>query len=152
MEIALRNTFIFVKMGDLLSNTGKFLESSKVSELNLFLIQNLKLVAIVEAILSEWRLNVKRSQVQPQHLRPPQLSDTLFVFIDQVKTNLALKTTLQRISNIKKTPPTCLEKQKKESRAFGRLEKDLPSGTYCHCWDQNQRVSMQVIKLYNSRN
>ena len=72
-------------MGDLLSNTGKFLESSKVSELNLFLIQNLKLIAIVEAIPSEWRLNVKRSQVQPQHLRPPQLSDTLFVFIDWLK-------------------------------------------------------------------
>lgn len=84
-KIALRNTSIFVKMGDLLSNTGKFLESSKVSELNLFLIQNLKLIAIVEAIPSEWRLNVKRSQVQPQHLRPPQLSDTLFVFIDWLK-------------------------------------------------------------------
>ena len=46
-----------VKIGDLLSNTGKFLQSSKVLTANLSPAQYFKLIGVVDAIPIAWRQN-----------------------------------------------------------------------------------------------
>jgi len=50
-----------VKIGDLLSDTGKFFKGSKVSEANLSTMDYFKLLSIVDAILNNWRLVIKHS-------------------------------------------------------------------------------------------
>ena len=66
-----------VKIGDLLSDTGKFLESPKVLEANLSPIQYFKLIGIVNAIPNERRLIIKESHIQHQQLYLQQQLDTV---------------------------------------------------------------------------
>ena len=53
-----------VKIGDLLSNTGKFLQSSKVLTANLSPTQYFKLIGVVEAIPIAWRQNSESSNIK----------------------------------------------------------------------------------------
>ena len=53
-----------IQIGDLLSDMGKFLESSKVLTANLSPTQYFKLIGVVDVIPIAWRLIIKQSQEQ----------------------------------------------------------------------------------------
>jgi len=104
-----------VKIGDLLSDTGKFLESPKVLEANLSPIQYFKLIGIVDAIPKEWRLIIKESHIQHQQLYPQQHLDTVYIYIDETKSDLlkaSSKLLYKGFKTKKQTPPTAKRKLK----------------------------------------
>jgi len=76
-----------VKIGDLISDNGRFLESEK-------LLHFFKLMGIVNSILNEWRLIIKQSQ---QHICPP-LNYMFQINIDNATVNI-LKVTLKMLCN-----------------------------------------------------
>ena len=101
------------KIGDLLSDTGRFLESTKVFEANLSPTRYFKLIGIVDAIPNEWRLIIKRSQTQYQHLHPLPLSDIVYINIDDNETDLLKVTSkllYKEFKSKKQTPPTAKKK------------------------------------------
>ena len=57
-----------VKIGDLISDNGKFLESEKLLQARLSPVHYFKLMGIVNSIPNEWKLIIKQSQ---QHICPP---------------------------------------------------------------------------------
>ena len=59
-----------VKTRDLLSNNGKFLQSSKVLTANLSPTQYFKLIGVVDAIPIQWRVIIKHSRTS-QHFYSP---------------------------------------------------------------------------------
>ena len=63
-----------VKIGNLLSNTGKFLQSSKVLTANLSPTKYFKLIGAVDAIPIAWRLIIKQSQTS-QHFYSSSLGN-----------------------------------------------------------------------------
>ena len=67
-----------VKIGDLLSNTGKFLQSSKVLTANLSPTQYFKLIGVVDAIPIAWRVIIKQSQTS-QHFSSSFLGDKKYI-------------------------------------------------------------------------
>ena len=58
-----------MKIGDMLSGTGKFFEGAKVSQANLSTIDYFKLMSVVDAIPNNWRLVMKHSS-RHFHLNP----------------------------------------------------------------------------------
>ena len=62
-----------VKIGDLISDNGRFLESEKLLQSRLSPIHFFKLMGIVNSIPNDWKLIIKQSQ---QHLCPPA-NDTI---------------------------------------------------------------------------
>ena len=83
-----------VKIGDLISNTGRFLESEKILHLQLSPIHYFKLMGIINAIPNEWRLIIKQRQ---QHAYSPS-NETIQINIDGVNVDL-LKVTSKMIYN-----------------------------------------------------
>lgn len=83
-----------VKIGDLISNTGRFLESEKILHLQLSPIHYFKLMGIINAIPNEWRLIIKQRQ---QHVYSPS-NETIQINIDGVNVDL-LKVTSKMIYN-----------------------------------------------------
>ena len=73
-----------LKIGDLISNTGRFLESEKILCLQLSPILYFKLLGVINAIPNEWRLIIRQSQ---QHIYSPS-SDTIQINIDGINVNL----------------------------------------------------------------
>ena len=84
-----------VKIGDLLSNRGKFLQSSKVLASNLPATQYFKLVSVVHAIPIAWRLIIKQSKTNqnfcPSFVRVYKLSNYMKLISICPKYNVQCK-------------------------------------------------------------
>ena len=103
-----------VKIGDLLSNTGKFLQSSKVLRVNLSPTQYFKLVGVVDAIPIAWRLIIKQSQTS-QHLHSSFLGDKKYIELDETEIDLSKVTSkllYNKFKTKKQTPPSAQSKMK----------------------------------------
>ena len=83
-----------VKIGDLISENGKFLESEKLLQARLSPVHYFKLMCIVNSIPNEWKLIIKLSQ---QHICP-HLNDTFEINIDNATVNV-LKVTSKMLYN-----------------------------------------------------
>ena len=55
-------------MGDLFSNTGKFLQGSKILTANVTPTRYFKLIGVVDVILIVWRFIIKHELQTNQHL------------------------------------------------------------------------------------
>ena len=77
--------------------------------------QYFKLIGIVDAIPKEWRLIIKESHIQRQQLHPQQHLDTVYIHIDETKSDL-LKASSELLSKgfktKKQTPLTAKRKLK----------------------------------------
>ena len=103
-----------VKIGDLLSNTGKFLQSSKVLRANLSPTQYFKLIGVVDAIPIAWRLIIKQSQTS-QHLHSSFLGDKIYIELDETEIDLSKVTSkllYTKFKTKKQTPPSAQSKMK----------------------------------------
>ena len=95
-----------VKIGDLLSDTGKFFEGAKVSEANLSTMDYFKLMSIVDAIPNNWRLVIKHSS---RHFPLQPLSDSIAIIINKKEvdlSNFTSKLLYGEFKARKQTPPT----------------------------------------------
>ena len=90
-----------VKIGDLLSNMGKFLQSSKVLTANLSPTQYFKLIGVVDAIPIAWRLIIKQSQTD-QLFYSSLLGAKIFIELDETEIDLS-KVTSKLLYNKFKT-------------------------------------------------
>jgi len=98
----------------LLSNTGKFLQSSKVLAANLSPIQYFKLIGVVDAIPIAWRLTIKQSQTN-QHFYPSILGDKVYIELDETEIDLSKVTSkllYNQFKTKKQTPPSAQKKMK----------------------------------------
>ena len=106
-------TLGIIKIGDLLSDTGIFFQSSTILQANLSPIQRFKLMSIADAIPQNWRLIIKQSE---QHYHPQLFNDTVFVKMDGKDVDI-LKTTskllYKKFKSKKQTPPTAQKKAEK---------------------------------------
>ena len=103
-----------VKIGDLLSNTGKFLQSSKVLRANLSPTQYFKLIGVVDAIPIAWRLIIKQSQ-RSQHFHSSFLGDKTYIELDETEIDLSKVTSkllYNKFKTKKQTPPSAQSKMK----------------------------------------
>ena len=101
-----------VKIGDLLSDTGKFFEGAKVSEANLSTMDYFKLMSIVDAIPNNWRLVIKRNS---GHFPPQPLNDSITIIINEKEvdlSNVTSKLLYSEFKAVKQTPPTAKKKLK----------------------------------------
>jgi len=100
-----------VKIGDLISDNGRFLESEKLLQARPSPAHLFKLMGIVNAIPNEWKLIIKQSQ---QHICPPS-NDTFQINIENATVNV-LKVTLKMLYNEfkykKQTAPSAQKKIK----------------------------------------
>jgi len=102
-----------VKIGDLLSDTGKFLEGAKVSEANLSTMDYFKLMSIVDVIPNNWRLVIKHNS---RHFPPQLLSDSITIVINEKEVDLSNVTSKLLYGEFKagkQTPPTAQKKIEK---------------------------------------
>ena len=114
-----------VKIGDLISNTGRFLESEKILHVQLSPIHYFKLMGIINAIPNKWRLIIKQRQ---QHVYSPS-NETIQINIDGVNVDL-LKVTSKMIYNEFKRKKQISPSAKTKSeipRTLCGVEKDLSS-------------------------
>ena len=121
-----------VKIGDLISNTDRFLESEKILHLQLSPIHYFELMGIINAIPNEWRLIIKQRQ---QHVYSPS-NETIQINIDGVNVDL-LKVTSKMIYNEFKRKKTnyAFRSNKTKSkipRTLCGVQKDLLSTLYCY--------------------
>ena len=104
-----------VKIGDLIFDNGRFLESEKLLQARLSPIHFFKLMGIVNSIPNDWKLIIKQSQ---QHVCPPS-NDTIQINIEGAAVT-------------QKTNGAFCSKQNKTkiSRYFSGVERDLLSSVY----------------------
>ena len=98
----------------MLSNTGKFLQSSKVLTANLSLTQYFKLIGVVDAIPIAWRLIIKQSQTS-QHFSSSLLGDKIYIELDETEIDLSKvpsKLLYNKFKTKKQTPPSAQSKMK----------------------------------------
>jgi len=99
------------KIGDLISDNGRFLESEKLLQARLSPVHCFKLMGIVNSIPNEWKLIINQSQ---QHICPPS-NDTFQINIENATVDL-LKVTSKMLYNEfkrkKQTAPSAQEKIK----------------------------------------
>ena len=74
-----------VKIGDLISDSGRFLESEKLLQARLSPVHCFKLMGIVNSIPNEWKLIIKQSQ---QHICL-SLNDSFQINIESTKVNVS---------------------------------------------------------------
>jgi len=100
-----------VKIGDLISDNGRFLESEKSLQARLSPVHSFKLMGMDNSIPNEWKLIIKQSQ---QHICPPS-NDTFQINIENATVDL-LKVTSKMLYNEfkrkKQTAPSAQEKIK----------------------------------------
>ena len=89
-----------VKIGDLLSNMGKFLQSSKVLTANLSPAQCFKLIGVVDAIPIAWRRIIKQSQTN-QLFYSSFLGDKIYIELDETEIVLSKVTSKLPYNNFK---------------------------------------------------
>ena len=105
-----------VKIGDLLSDTGKFFEGAKVSEANLSTMDYFKLMSIVDAIPNNWRVVIKHNS---RHFPPQPLNDSITIIINEKEVDLSnvnskyIKLLYSEFKAVKQTPPTAKKKIEK---------------------------------------
>ena len=133
-----------VKIGDLLSNTGKFLQSSKVLRANLSPTQYFKLIGVVDAIPIAWRLIIKQSQTS-QHFHSSFLGDKIYnIELDETEIDLSKVTSkllYNKFKTKKQTPPSAQSKMKnKYPQLMVEWKKNLFFTVYRHSRDKTQRV------------
>ena len=75
-----------VKIGELLSDTGKFFEGAKVSGANLSTMDYFKLMSIIDEIPNNWRLVIKHNS---RHFPPQLLSDSITIIINEKEVDLS---------------------------------------------------------------
>ena len=103
-----------VKIGDLLSNMGKFLQNSKVLTANLSPIQYFQLLGVVDAIPIAWRLIIKQSQTD-QLFYSSFLGDKIYIELDETEIDLSKVTSkllFNKFKAKKQTPPSAQNKMK----------------------------------------
>jgi len=103
-----------VKIGDLLSNMGNFLQSSKVLAANLSPTQYFELIGVVDAIPIAWRLIIKESQTN-QHFYASILGDKVYIELDETEIDLfkvTSKLLYNQFKNKNQTPPSAQKKMK----------------------------------------
>ncbi|KAK2564613.1 hypothetical protein P5673_012077 [Acropora cervicornis] len=83
-----------VKIGDLISDNGKFLKSEKLLQSQLSPIHFFKLMGIINSIPNDWKLIIKQSQ---QHVCPPS-NDTIQIHIESAAVDV-LKATSKMLYN-----------------------------------------------------
>ena len=106
-----------VTIGDLLSDTGIFLQGFKVLNANLTPIEHFKLMSIVDAIPHEWRQIIRQST---QHL-PPHIDDTIYLRLDNSEVALSKvssKWLYNAFKSKKQVPPTAQKKFKEKFPQF----------------------------------
>ena len=100
-----------VKIGDLISDDGRFLESEKLLQSRLSPIHFFKLMGIVNSIPNDWKLTIKQSQ---QHVCPPS-NDAIQINIESAVVDV-LKVTSKMLYNEfkrkKQTTPSAQNKLK----------------------------------------
>ena len=99
----------FVKIGNLLSSRGTFLENSRSQGTRLSPVDYFKLMGICNAIPSDWRAILKQNHGQ----RPTPLNDFIELIIDSSNLNLLKVTSkmiYKRFKIKKQTPPSAQEK------------------------------------------
>ena len=99
----------FVKIGNLLSNRGTFLENSRFQGTRLSPVDYFKLMGIFNAIPSDWRAILKQNHGQ----HPTPLNDFIELNIDGTYVNLLKLTSkmiYKRFKIKKQTPPSAQEK------------------------------------------
>ena len=99
----------FVKIGNLLSNRGTFLENSRFQGTRLSPVDYFKLMGIFNAIPSDWRAILKQNHGQ----HPTPLNDFIELNIDDTYVNLLKLTSkliYKRFKIKKQTPPSAQEK------------------------------------------
>ena len=97
-----------VKIGDLISDNGKFLESEKLLQARLSPVHYFKLTGIVNSIRNEWKLIIK----QRQHIWPPS-NDTFEINIDNATVNVLKVTSKMLYNEFKRKKQTVPSAQKK---------------------------------------
>ena len=122
-----------VKIGDLISDNGSFLESEKLLQARLSPIHFFKLMGIVNSIPNDWKLIIKQSQ---QHVCPPSNDTIIQINIESAAVDV-LKVTSKMLYNEfkrKKTNSAFCSKQNKIKicRSFSGVERNLLSSVYRH--------------------
>jgi len=112
-----------VKIGDFLSNTGKFLQSSKVLTANLSPTQYFKLIGVVDAIPIARRLIIKQSQTN-QHFYSSFLGDRVYTELDETEIHLSKVTSKVLYNKFKTKNQTLLPAQNKMKNKYPQLALD----------------------------
>ena len=103
-----------VKIGYLLFNTGKFLQSWKVLTANSSPTQYFKPIGVVDAIPIAWRLIIKQSPTS-QHFSSSLLGDKLYIELDETEIDLSKVTSKLLYNKFKtknQTPPSAQSEMK----------------------------------------
>ena len=98
-----------VKIGDLISDSGRFLESEKLLQARLSPVHYFKLMGIVNSIPNEWKLIIKQSQ---QHICPPS-NDTFEINIENAAVDVLEITSKMLYNEFKRKKQTVPSAQKK---------------------------------------
>ena len=115
-----------VKIGDLISDNGRFLESEKLLQSRLSPIHYFNLMGIVNSIPNDWKLIIKQSQ---QHVSPPS-NDTIQINIESAAVDV-LKATSKMLYNEftrkKQTAPSTQNKIKLKFPDLSLARKEIYS-------------------------
>ena len=104
-----------VKIGDLLSNTVKFLQSSKVLTANLSPTQYFKLIGVADAIPIVWRFIIRHQSQTSQRFYSSFLGDKVYIQLDETEIDLSKVTSkllYNKFKTKKQTPPSAQNKMK----------------------------------------
>ena len=106
-----------VKIGDLISDNGRFLKSEKLSQARLSPVRYFKISGIVNSIPNEWTLIIKQSQ---QHIWPPS-NDTFEIIIENATVNVLKVTSKMLYNEFKRKKQTVPSVQKKRKLKYPDL-------------------------------
>ena len=98
-----------VKIGDLISDNGRFLESEKSLQARLFSVHFFKLMGIVNSIPNKWKLIIKQSQ---HHICSPS-NDTFQINIENATVNVLKVTSKMLYNEFRRKKQTVIAAQKK---------------------------------------
>ena len=98
-----------VKIRDLISDNGRFLESEKLLQARLSPVHFFKLMGIVNSIPNEWKLIIKQSQ---HHICSPS-NDTFQINIENATVNVLKVTSKMLYNEFKRKKQTVPAAQKK---------------------------------------
>ena len=106
-----------VKIGDLISDNGKFLKSEKLLQSQLSPIHFFKLMGIINSIPNDWKLIIKQSQ---QHVCPPS-NDTIQIHIESAAVDVLKATSKMLYNEFKSKKQVVPSAQNKIKRKFPDL-------------------------------
>ena len=106
-----------VKIGDLISDNGRFLESEKLLQSRLSPIHFFKLIGIVNSIPNDWKLIIKQSQ---EHVCPPS-NDAIQINIESAAVDVLKVTSKMLYNEFKRKKQTAPSVQNKLKLKFPDL-------------------------------